>query len=134
MDELKFSKLFKPGRIGSMELKNRIVMAPTGCNITRGDGFVTRRMISYYVERAKGGVSLIIVEGTPIDRLGVALPYQLRLYDDKFIPALKQLANAIKEYDVKIGIQTNHIGALTSSKFLGQLPLSPSGVPPPSNP
>ncbi len=128
---LKFEKLFQQASIGKMKLKNRIVMAPTGCNITRADGFVTRRMISYYVERAKGGVSLIIVEGTPIDPLGVGIPYQLRLYDDKFIPSFKQLANAIKEYEVRTSIQTNHIGALTSSKLIGQQPLSPSGVPPP---
>lgn len=65
---MRFVKLFEPIRIGRTEIKNRLVMAPTGTNFA-GDGSVTRRAMSFYVERAKGGVGLIIVEGMQIDPL-----------------------------------------------------------------
>lgn len=59
--------LFRPIRIGSMELKNRIVMAP----MTRGfaiDGAVGTLHADYYRKRAEGGVGLVITEGVVVDR------------------------------------------------------------------
>jgi 2,4-dienoyl-CoA reductase (NADPH2) len=53
-------KLFEPYKIGSMEIKNRLVMAPMSCNLCQ-DGFVTERMVRFYEERAKGGVGLIVI-------------------------------------------------------------------------
>jgi 2,4-dienoyl-CoA reductase-like NADH-dependent reductase (Old Yellow Enzyme family) len=53
-------KLFEPYEIGSMEIKNRLVMAPMSCNLCQ-DGFVTERMVRFYEERAKGGVGLIVI-------------------------------------------------------------------------
>ena len=60
------TNIFEPGKIGRMEVKNRIVMAPMGTHASDRDGFVTDRMIDYYVERAKGGVGLIIIQGTKV--------------------------------------------------------------------
>jgi len=54
------SKLFEPIKIGIMKLKNRIVMPPMGTNFASEDGFMTKRLVNYHVERAKGGVGLII--------------------------------------------------------------------------
>jgi 2-enoate reductase len=52
--------LFKPGRIGKLEIKNRIVMAPMGpTGLVELDGRYSQRGIDYYVARAKGGVGLI---------------------------------------------------------------------------
>jgi 2,4-dienoyl-CoA reductase-like NADH-dependent reductase (Old Yellow Enzyme family) len=62
-----FEKLFEPVMIGSMEVKNRIVMCPMGLGYASVTGAVTDRLIDYYTERAKGGVGLIIVEGTCIE-------------------------------------------------------------------
>lgn len=61
------SPLFRPFRFGSLELPNRIVMAP----MTRGaspSGIPNEAVASYYRRRAAGGVGLIITEGTTIDR------------------------------------------------------------------
>ena len=123
-----FVKLFQPGKIGAMNIRNRIIMAPTGTNFP-GDGSVTNRAINFYLERAKGGVGLIIVEGASIDPLyGIGKQTSLKLFEERFIPTFKQLSNTIKEYDVKTSIQLWHRGALASLKFDDRQPLSPSGI------
>ena len=61
-----FTELFRPGRINRLEMKNRIVMAAVGSSLADDEGFVTDRAIDYYVERARGGVGLIIVKLTSV--------------------------------------------------------------------
>jgi 2-enoate reductase len=53
-----FKKLFQPGRIGKMEIKNRIVMAPMGTGFSEPDGRYSQRQIDWYVARAKGSSQL----------------------------------------------------------------------------
>jgi hypothetical protein len=54
-------KLFEPGKIGKLSVKNRIIMAPMGIGaLAEPDGRLSQRAIDYYVARAKGGVGLII--------------------------------------------------------------------------
>jgi 2-enoate reductase len=56
-----YSKLFEPISIGKVRIKNRIAMAPMGIvGLTNPDGNPGPRGIDYYIERAKGGVGLII--------------------------------------------------------------------------
>ncbi|MEX2752439.1 MAG: hypothetical protein Q6366_011225, partial [Candidatus Freyarchaeota archaeon] len=62
-----FKKLFEPIKIGRMELKNRIVMPAMCSKFGTELGAVNQRLIDYYVERAKGGVGLIIIENTCIE-------------------------------------------------------------------
>jgi len=67
---MKFEKLLSPGKIGSMELKNRFVVPPMGTNLGNYEGFVTDQMIEYYRARALGGFGLIIIEVTAVDPHG----------------------------------------------------------------
>ena len=73
-----FPQLFQPGRIRTMSLKNRIIMAPISTNLAAKDGTVSDGLISHYVERARGGTGLIIVENVciayPLARHGAAQP------------------------------------------------------------
>ena len=62
-----FTTLLSPIKIGNLEIKNRFVVPPMGTNYANLDGTVSRQMIDYYVERAKGGFGLIIVEVTAVD-------------------------------------------------------------------
>ena len=59
-----YTKLFAPGKIGGLELKNRIVMTAMGCSLAEVSGEAGQRMIRYYAERARGGAGLIITEIT----------------------------------------------------------------------
>ena len=56
--------LLSPTRIGELELRNRIAVAPMGVEIAEADGKVREPVIAYYEERARGGAGLIITENT----------------------------------------------------------------------
>ncbi|MFH1031291.1 MAG: FAD-dependent oxidoreductase [Chloroflexota bacterium] len=104
------TKLFEPGRIGKMELKNRLVMAPMGTFTADAEGFITQRTIDYYVERAKGGVGLIISQATCCVPGGLA-PGRAFFSDDKYIPMQKKLADAVHAHGAKMATQLVHHGA-----------------------
>ena len=103
-----YERLMAPGKIGSMEIKNRIVMPPMGTGYHAPGGYVSQRFIDYLEARAKGGVGLIIIEVTaPSVKCNVS-NYQLTLGDDSYIPGLKQLADIIHSHGTKIAIQLQH--------------------------
>ena len=92
-----YEKLFEPIKIGSTELKNRYVMAP--CNFLFPDwtGLITETDISYYVARAKGGVSLCIVGAILCTDIGkpvanIPWPYMTSI---EHVPGLTMLAESI---------------------------------------
>jgi 2,4-dienoyl-CoA reductase (NADPH2) len=105
----RFTTLFEKGRIGSMEVKNRTVMAPMG-TLSADEGFVTDKTIDYYVARAKGGVGLIITQGTAVSQKAPGGKEFMALWDDKFIPGVQELADAVHQYGTKIAIQLGHHG------------------------
>ncbi len=124
-------KLFEPVRIGSMELKNRIVMPPMGTNFASEIGAVTERLVNYYVERAKGMVGLIIVEAACVESvLGRAIVNQLRVDSDKFLPGLADLVDAVHLHGARIALQIHHAGRETTLEATeGRTPVSASDVP-----
>ncbi|MGI6406101.1 MAG: FAD-dependent oxidoreductase [Syntrophaceticus sp.] len=125
-----FKLLFSPIRIGTMEVGNRFVVPPMGTNFANPDGTVSDEMIAYWEARAKGGWGLLIVEIAGVDPLGKAIPHQLGLWDDKFIPGYKKLVDAVHRYGAKIAVQIHHAGRQTSSDTLGgEQPVAPSPVP-----
>lgn len=123
------SKLFEPVNIGSMKLRNRLVMPPMGTNFSAEDGSVTQRAIDYYRERARGGVGLVIVEGAYVHPLGKGSSLQMSLTDDDKIPGLSRLAKAIQAEGAKAAIQLFHAGRQVSSMIIGTQPISASDVP-----
>jgi 2,4-dienoyl-CoA reductase-like NADH-dependent reductase (Old Yellow Enzyme family)/thioredoxin reductase len=108
MAKSQYERLFSPGRIGTLELKNRLVYPPMGTNVCVG-GEVTDQFLAYHEARAKGGVGLDIVENANIDTAGGAgLPFGLNIDDDKYIPGLKKLADTIRKNGAKACLQIYH--------------------------
>ena len=134
-------EITKPISIGKMVLKNRIVLAPMSTNMAR-NGKVTKRMIDYYVERAKGGISMITVEDAMVEESprGNHTLYPLLLDGDKYVDGLRKLADSIKEHDVKAVLQLSHAGRrggrVDPRGYLlvtrGLIPVAPSSIPHPS--
>ncbi|VUT25110.1 MAG: FAD-dependent oxidoreductase [Candidatus Methanolliviera sp. GoM_asphalt] len=112
--------LFEDTKIGSMELKNRIVMPSIGCF------FTDDKLKNFYIERAKGGVGLIFIGPTGIDENE---PSYVNIYGDEFISELRDLAKAIQVYRTKIGLQLWHPGRY--SFFPGDHIVSASDIPAP---
>ena len=96
--------MFEPIKIRGMTFDNRIIMPSMGTLMTGDDSMVTQRMIDYYVERAKGGAALIFLECASIWPESTQ-GYALGISDDKFIPGLTQLVDAIHAVGGKVGIQ-----------------------------
>ncbi|MCK9230358.1 MAG: NADH:flavin oxidoreductase [Syntrophales bacterium] len=106
------SSVFTPGKIGSLELKNRLIRSATFENAATIDGKVSENLIDIHRSLAKGGVGLIIAGISWINPKTQAQPFMARVDDDSFIPGLKKLTSTIHEIssDCRIMIQLHHPG------------------------
>ena len=117
--------LFSPMNIGSLTIKNRVVMPAMMLGHGQFDGTPTRQMLDYYEERAKGGAGLIITEITRVDDLtGAGALAQLGASHDYHIAGLSRLANRIHKHDCKIFVQLHHPGRQNMPIMIGTLPLA----------
>jgi 2,4-dienoyl-CoA reductase-like NADH-dependent reductase (Old Yellow Enzyme family)/thioredoxin reductase len=124
-----FAHLLSPGTIGTMKLKNRIVMPPMVRNFAATDGTVTRQLIDHYAARARGGAGLIIVEATYVHPSGRVWHQGVGIDDDRDIPGLGQLTDAVHQWGSKIEVQLVH-GGRQSTTAVSKLPVvAPSAVP-----
>lgn len=126
------SLLFESGKIGSMIVKNRLVMPPMVRNYADARGLVTQRYVDHIERVARGGVGLMILEASYISPEGRGFVNELGLHDDAVIPGLKKLAMTAHKHGAKIGPQVYHAGRQTSSKTTGQSPVAPSALPDPT--
>ena len=118
------ASLFEPGRIGPVELPNRIVMAPMTTRAADAEGFVTAQTIAYYAARARGGVGLVTVEMASPERCGRHRRHELGIFDDRFLPGLTRLASAIRAEGAKTSIQLGHAGGHTRPDICGEQPIA----------
>ena len=126
---MKYKYIFKPYALRGLTLKNRLISAPCERNYANTDGSVTQTYIDYVAERAKGGVGLINVESIYIDPVGRGHIRQLGIYDDKLIPGLKRMTDAVHAHDAKIASHIYAAGREASSYITGLQPIAPSNVP-----
>jgi 2,4-dienoyl-CoA reductase-like NADH-dependent reductase (Old Yellow Enzyme family)/thioredoxin reductase len=119
---------FAPFRLGSLELPNRLLMAPVKTGYGNLAGEANFRHEEYYRRRAKGGVGTIIVEPLFIDPRGKEHPKQLGISSYTHVKNLKRLVNAI-HYEGSLAIaHINHAGRAANPKVIGQNPEAPSEV------
>ncbi|MDD3327645.1 MAG: FAD-dependent oxidoreductase [Zoogloea sp.] len=106
-----FDNLLRPGRIGRMELRNRIVMAPMGSNFAESDGTCGERIQAYYEARAAGGAGLLIMGVCAVAYpAGTAEPYQVGVSEERFVPGLTALAERVHRHGAKVAMQLQHAG------------------------
>jgi 2,4-dienoyl-CoA reductase-like NADH-dependent reductase (Old Yellow Enzyme family)/thioredoxin reductase len=127
-----YPKLFSPFLLGDVTLKNRLVMSQMTMNYATEEGFMTERLIRHYLERARGGVGLILVEGTFFTPEGRGYKNQLGLVSAAHVKGLRDLTRAI--YAIpdapKVFIQVHHAGWRASSKLSGLPTVGPSALAP----
>lgn len=100
-------KLFEPGYIGKLQMKNRIVMAAMGSHgLHEADGDWGDRYRAYYEARAAGGVGLITTETTFVSQvLEPFTKYLFNLASDKHLESMRKLCDVLHAYDCKLSIQ-----------------------------
>lgn len=130
-NRMRYEHLFSKGKIGSLELKNRVVMTAMGIGLANPDGTASERIIKYYEERAAGGVGLIVTEVTRVnDEHGVGEALQLSVTRDEHIEPLRIFTDVIHQYGTKLFLQLHHPGRQTASALIGGQPVvAPSAIP-----
>lgn len=109
----KYPQLFKPIQVGNLMVPNRIVYAATEDNLNSHDGFVTDADVAYIRSRAEGVVGgMCFMQGVYMDeaRKGQGYVGQAAAWDDKFVPGLKLLADAIHAEKAIAGYQLMDCG------------------------
>ena len=127
-------KIFEPITINGLQLKNRVVMSPMGMGITDyAGGRPTERLIQFYVERAKGGVGLIICGDLCYDKVRHEPNNCLYAIDDQYIPGLKELTDAVHAAGARIFGQLLHMGRWANAFGTGEQNVAPSVTVSPFN-
>ena len=109
------SNLLRPGRIGTLELKNRLYMTAMGTNLADQGGVCGERSRAYYAERARGGIGLITVGSVGVGwPVGSSLSNQIALSEDRHIPGIRALADEVHTHGAKLALQL-HFGGLVAA-------------------
>lgn len=130
-----YTRLFEPVKIGKVEVKNKIAMAPIGVlGLVTGDGCFSRRAVDYYVERARGGIGLIITSVTKIENeiepFKPGLVPTISINPMHFIATAGELTERVHAYNTKIFLQlTMGFGRVASPVMLAAEPVAPSAIP-----
>mgnify|MGYP002619731606 CR=1 FL=1 len=124
------NKLLEPIRVGTLNLRNRIVVPPMETAHNYADGSVSQAMIDYYTERAIGGAGLIIVHNTAIDRKhGRSANNQPLLDKNHMIAGFSLLAESIQDHGAKAVLQLGHGGRQANlANIHGDYQVAPSAI------
>lgn len=131
LEKVKYPHLMKPGKIGRLHIRNRVVLPPMGSGL--GElGYPGDRIIEYYKRRAAGGVGLLIIEASYVVPLpGVKVGHLSLAYDD-YLEAWQRLVNVIRKEGASVGVQLLHPGRQTLKQLTADLPaVAPSAIPSP---
>ncbi|HYK25269.1 MAG TPA: NADPH-dependent 2,4-dienoyl-CoA reductase, partial [Steroidobacteraceae bacterium] len=121
------SLLFRPGRIGGLELPHRVLMGSMHLGIeSEPDGTA---LAAFYVERALGGAALIVTGGAAVSRVGAGGRHYCFINEASEASKLRRIASAVHEAGGRIALQLFHAGRYGSHEYFGLEPLAPSAIP-----
>ncbi len=120
----RFQRLFEPLEINGCHIRNRIVLTGHGTGMPT-DGTPNEQMVAYYEERAKGEVGLIMLGTQQVHPSSPGITGLLCNYDDRIVPGLKRVADAVHKHGSKIFGYLGHMGVATSARPLPLWSASP---------
>ena len=127
MSDLLFPTLLSPGRLGAVELANRVVMAPMTRNRSNKDETPGPHVATYYAQRASAG--LIITEATQAGPLFQGYAFTPGLHNDAMVEGWRKVTDAVHARGGRIAVQLWHVGRISHSSMRGgQWPVAPSAV------
>jgi 2,4-dienoyl-CoA reductase-like NADH-dependent reductase (Old Yellow Enzyme family) len=116
MEHAPMSRLFEPLQIGSLALRNRIIIAPM-CQYSASEGSANDWHLIHLGHLALSGAGLMILEATAVEPEGRITPGDLGLYSDANEQALARVLGAVRAHSpIKIGMQLAHAGRKASSR------------------
>lgn len=120
MTDSRYPHLLSSWKLRDLELSNRVMFAPTCPVWVRSpyEGAFTEQAVAYYEERARGGVGMIIIGGTLINRDTIYSPFLFPgLWSDEQIGGLAAVAEAVHRHGCKISVQLLHVGLRAATVF-----------------
>lgn len=120
------SILFSPIKLGSIEIRNHFVRAPTYLALATESGEATEELIERYLQLARGEAGLIITEHMYVHPLGRTRKYQMGIHTEEMMPGLQKLTAAVHNEGGRIAFELSHAGRQTKRQLIGQTPLAPS--------
>ena len=128
-----YEKIFTKGKIGGVEIRNRVILSPMEETLGQASGEITPRAIEYYANKAKGGCGLVIAGYISVmdSRLsGIGKSGQIHLWNLNDRRAMSVLAERVHEYGGKLFCQLHHPGRRGSSMYNdGNMIVSATAMP-----
>src|SRR2546421_3793626 len=125
-----FAHLLSPIQIGGLTIRNRVLSTGHGTSFAT-DGLPNQRHLAYHLERARGGIGLIVLEATGVDgaQISAAGAADLQNVDDRIVPRYRMLADAIHAEGAALFTMLSHSGRNTTMSAEGVPPVAPSPIP-----
>ncbi len=128
----RYPTLLSEGRIGSLTLRNRMLLTAMGVNFGDGQGYVTDAMRDFCARVARGGAAMVnlgvVGVGWPV---GANIPRQIALSDDRFIAGIRSIADAVHEHGARLAVQLHFGGLVAVEDMLKGNPAWTPSVPQP---
>jgi len=119
-----YKLLLSEGRIGSVTVRNRVVLPPLEVGMANFDGTPSEQLINYYEARAKDGLGLLITGITRVNEYhGAGLPRQLAMTSDRHIKPFARMVERLHVHGTKVFCQLHHPGRQSNSLMIGSWPL-----------
>ena len=131
---MKLTKIFEPGKIGTMELKNRLIVSAMSSHMGNPDGTPNEAVNTYLVRKVQGGWGLVFTEDLGVTQDAGSDPVVGSLWNDSQIPAWSETVRQVHAAGGLIGAQIYHAGRQRSLKAYPTHPVAPSAIKEPAVP
>ncbi len=130
-----YEHLLAPGRIGSLELRNRMVMAPMGEDLGDLDGMVSATQMAYLEARARGGLAMVMLGSVAVSfPVGCSNARQTAISDDRHLPGWQEAARRVHRHGSTLAMQLTQAGGNSLNDTLAGRPMWVSSEPGPPSP
>lgn len=131
---MKLQNVFQPGQIGTMKLRNRLIVSAMSSHMGNEDGTPNKAVNEYLVRKAQGGWSLIFTEDLGVTQDAGSDPVVGSLWKDEQIPAWSETVRQVHRAGSLIGAQLYHAGRQRALNAYATHPVAPSAVKEPAMP
>jgi 2,4-dienoyl-CoA reductase (NADPH2) len=127
-----YPHLLAPGRIGALELRNRMVMAPMGEDLGDLDGMVSDAQLAYLEARAAGGLAMVMLGSVAVSfPVGCSNARQTAISDDRHVPGWQEAARRVHRHGAALAMQLTQTGANSLQDTLAGRPMWVASEPGP---
>jgi len=127
-----YQHLLAPGRIGALELRNRVVMAPMGEDLGDLDGMVSDAQVAYLEARARGGLAMVMLGSVAVSfPIGCSNARQTAISDERHVPGWQQAAGRVHRHGAALAVQLTQTGANSLQDTLAGRPMWVASEPGP---